>query len=51
LRGNILACKAKEESGLPPADDENAAGREINRKDVYSLVGEKYKGENNESNH
>jgi DNA replication protein DnaC len=42
LRGNFSSCKAEEESGLPPADDENAAGRKINRKDVYSLVGEQY---------
>jgi len=39
LRGNILACKAEVESGLPPADDENTAGRKINRKDVHALVG------------
>ncbi len=42
MRGNFLPCKAEEESGLAPADDENAAGRKINRKDVCFLVGEQY---------
>jgi len=43
LRGNFLPCKAEEESGLAPADDENAAGRKISRKDIYFLMGEQYK--------
>jgi len=43
LRGNFSACKAEEEGGLTPADDENAAGRKMTRKDVYFLVGEQYK--------
>ena len=37
-----MACKAGEESGLPPAGDENAAGRKINRKVACSLMGEQY---------
>jgi hypothetical protein len=39
LRGNFSPGKDEEESGLAPADDEDAAGRKINRKDVYFLVG------------
>jgi hypothetical protein len=31
---NFSSCKAEEKSGLLPADDKNAAGRKINRKDV-----------------
>ncbi len=38
MRGNFSSGKDKEESGLAPADDEDAAGRKINRKDVYLLV-------------
>ena len=38
-----MPCKAEEESGLAPADDENAAGRKISRKDIYFLMGEQYK--------
>ena len=34
-----MSCKAEEESGLSPADDENAAGRKINRKDICFLMG------------
>ena len=37
-----MPCKAEEESGLAPADDENAAGRKISRKDIYFLMGEQY---------
>jgi phosphopantetheinyl transferase len=40
LRGDFSSCKAEEESGLSPADEENTAGQKINRKDVYFLVGE-----------
>ena len=43
LRGDFLLCKDEEESGLSPADDEDAAERKINRKDVYFFVGEQYK--------
>lgn len=34
-----MSCKAEEESGLTPADDENAAGWKIDRKDVCSFSG------------
>jgi hypothetical protein len=40
LRGDFLLCKDEEESGLLPADDKDAAGRKISRKDVYCLMGE-----------
>ena len=43
MQENFLPCKAEEESGLAPADDENAAGRKISRKDIYFLMGEQYK--------
>ena len=38
-----MPCKAEEKSGLSPADDENAAGRKMNRKDVYFFMGGQYK--------
>jgi len=31
-----------EESGLPPADEENTAGQKSNRQDVRSLVEQQY---------
>lgn len=39
MRGDFSPGKDKEESGLAPADNEDDAGRKINRKDVYFLVG------------
>ena len=38
MRGDFSPCKDEEKSGLTPADDKDAAGRKINRKDVYFLV-------------
>jgi hypothetical protein len=35
-----MPCKDEEKSGLSPADDEDAAGCKISRKDVYYLMGE-----------
>jgi hypothetical protein len=37
-----LPCKDEEDSGLSPADDEDAAGQKISPKDVYYLMGEQY---------
>ena len=42
MRRDFLFCKAEKESGLTPADDENAAERKISRKDVAYLIGEQY---------
>ncbi|MDD4546665.1 MAG: hypothetical protein PHR24_05160 [Oscillospiraceae bacterium] len=33
-RGCFSSCKAEEESGLTPADDDNAVWRKTDRKDV-----------------
>jgi hypothetical protein len=41
----FLSCKAGEENGLPPADDENAAGREMHREDVRSSMREQKRGD------
>ena len=42
MRGIFLSCKDEEESGLSPADDEDAAEQKINHKDVYYLMGGSY---------
>lgn len=42
LRGNFSDCKAEEQTGLTPADDETAAERENNRKDIDLLMGEQH---------
>ncbi len=38
----MSACKAGVESGPTPADEENAAGRKINRKDICFSTEEQY---------
>jgi len=35
----FFALQSEEESGLAPADGENAARRKISRKDVYFFMG------------
>ncbi|MDD4546965.1 MAG: hypothetical protein PHR24_06695 [Oscillospiraceae bacterium] len=38
MRGCFSSCKAEEESGLTPADDNNAVWRKTDRKDVLILL-------------
>ncbi|MDD4699736.1 MAG: hypothetical protein PHV07_05695 [Oscillospiraceae bacterium] len=33
-----MSRKAEEDSGLAPADDDNAAGRKLDRKDIYVFI-------------
>jgi hypothetical protein len=40
LREFLLSCKAEDESGLAPGEDDNAAGRKKGRKDWKVLTWE-----------